>query len=166
MSATYTTRSNDIESSVVARGDLWRLEASRGGSTSGNDTSPLYLIQLGPLLFVRDSTLLLPVHLSKQHLLWYGYDRKNGVHSLCPAIWSKHRRWLMMSMMCLNPVACSFMDLQFPNGQLTYVAGEGISASGFLPLFGGLLQAHGKYPGDTRVSFSCKVSVLYLCSPY
>ena len=60
----------------------------------------------------------------------------------------------------------SFMDLQFPNGQLTYVAGEGISASGFLPLFGGLLQAHGKYPGDTRVSFSCKVSVLYLCSPY
>ena len=76
MSATYTTRSNDIESSVVARGDLWRLEASRGGSTSGNDTSPLYLVQLGPLLFVRDSTLLLPVHLSKQHLLWYGYDRK------------------------------------------------------------------------------------------
>jgi len=76
MSATYNTRSNDIESSVVARGDLWRLEASRGGSTSGNDTSPLYLVQLGPLLFVRDSTLLLPVHLSKQHLLWYGYDRK------------------------------------------------------------------------------------------
>ncbi|XP_062220251.1 uncharacterized protein LOC133919765 [Phragmites australis] len=156
ISATYSTRSQDIESSVVARGDLWRLEASRGGSTSGNDTSPLYLIQLGPLLFVRDSTLLLPVHLSKQHLLWYGYDRKNGVHSLCPAIWSKHRRWLMMSMMCLNPVACSFMDLQFPNGQLTYVAGEGISASGFLPLFSGLLQAHGKYPGETRVNFSCK----------
>ncbi|WVZ68971.1 hypothetical protein U9M48_017842 [Paspalum notatum var. saurae] len=156
MSATYSTRSQDIESSVVARGDLWRLEASRGGSTSGNDTSPLYLIQLGPLLFVRDSTLLLPVHLSKQHLLWYGYDRKNGVHSLCPAIWSKHRRWLMMSMMCLNPVACSFMDLQFPNGQLTYVAGEGISASGFVPLFGGLLQAQGKIPGETRVSFSCK----------
>ncbi|CAL4954750.1 unnamed protein product [Urochloa decumbens] len=156
MSATYNTRSHDIESSVVARGDLWRLEASRGGSTSGNDTSPLYLVQLGPLLFVRDSTLLLPVHLSKQHLLWYGYDRKNGLHSLCPAIWSKHRRWLMMSMMCLNPIACSFMDLQFPNGQLTYVAGEGISASGFLPLFGGLLQAQGKYPGETRVSFSCK----------
>ncbi|CAL4961602.1 unnamed protein product [Urochloa decumbens] len=126
MSATYNTRSHDIESSVVARGDLWRLEASRSGSTSGNDASPLYLVQLGPLLFVRDSTLLLPVHLSKQHLLWYGYDRK------------------------------SFMDLQFPNGQLTYVAGEGISASGFLPLFGGLLQAHGKFPGETRVSFSCK----------
>ena len=80
MSATYNTRNNDIESSVVARGDLWRLEASRSGSTSGNDTSPLYLVQLGPLLFVRDSTLLLPVHLSKQHLLWYGYDRK--VHIL------------------------------------------------------------------------------------
>ncbi|XP_062206749.1 uncharacterized protein LOC133908648 isoform X2 [Phragmites australis] len=107
ISAMYNTRSHDIESSVVARGGLWRLEASRCGSTSGNDTSPLYLIQLGPLLFVRDSTLLLPVHLSKQHLLWYGYDRKNGVHSLCPAIWSKHRRWLMMSMMCLNPVACN-----------------------------------------------------------
>jgi hypothetical protein len=52
----------------------------------------------------------------------------------------------------------SFMDLQFPNGQLTYVAGEGISASGFVPLFGGLLQAQGKCPGETRVSFSCKVS--------
>lgn len=76
MSATYNTRSHDVESSFVARGDLWRLEASRSGSTSGNDTSPLYLVQLGPLLFVRDSTLLLPVHLSKQHLLWYGYDRK------------------------------------------------------------------------------------------
>ena len=76
MSATYNTRNHDVESSVVARGDLWRLEASRSGSTSGNDSSPLYLVQLGPLLFVRDSTLLLPVHLSKQHLLWYGYDRK------------------------------------------------------------------------------------------
>uniref|UniRef100_A0A0E0FSN3 Uncharacterized protein n=1 Tax=Oryza nivara TaxID=4536 RepID=A0A0E0FSN3_ORYNI len=126
VSASYNTRNHDIESSVVARGDLWRLEASRSSSTSGIDSSPLYLVQLGPLLFVRDSTLLLPVHLSKQHLLWYGYDRK------------------------------SFMDLQFPNGQLTYVAGEGITASGFLPLFGGLLQAHGKYPGETRVSFSCK----------
>jgi hypothetical protein len=76
VSATYSTRSQGIESSVVARGNLWRLEASRSGSTSANDTSPLYLVQLGPLLFVRDSTLLLPVHLSKQHLLWYGYDRK------------------------------------------------------------------------------------------
>ncbi|XP_047059113.1 uncharacterized protein LOC124665779 [Lolium rigidum] len=156
MSATYSTRNHDVESSVVARGDLWRLEASRSGSTSGNDSSPLYLVQLGPLLFVRDSTLLLPVHLSKQHLLWYGYDRKNGVHSLCPAIWSKQRRWLMMSMMCLNPIACSFMDVQFPNGQVTYVAGEGITASGFVPLFGGLLQAHGKFPGETRMSYSCK----------
>ena len=35
-----------------------------------------------------------------------GIPLQNGVHSLCPAIWSKHRRWLMMSMMCLNPVAC------------------------------------------------------------
>ncbi|CAN6341286.1 unnamed protein product [Urochloa humidicola] len=156
VSATYNTRHRDFESSVVARGDLWRLESSRGSATSGNDTSPLFLIQLGPLLLVRHSTLLLPVHLSKQHLLWYGYDRKNGMHSLCPAIWSKHRKWMLMSMMCLNPVSCSFMDVQFPNGQLTYVAGEGITASGFFPLFGGLLQAHGKCPGETRVSFSFK----------
>ncbi|KAG0518927.1 hypothetical protein BDA96_09G219500 [Sorghum bicolor] len=156
ISATYNTRHNDFESSVVARGDLWRLESSRGNLNSGNDSSPLFLVQLGPLLFVRDSTLLLPVHLSKQHLLWYGYDSKNGMHSLCPAIWSKHRKWMLMSMMCLNPVACSFMDVQFPNGQLTYVAGEGITASGLIPLFGGLLQAHGKCPGDTRVSFSFK----------
>lgn len=85
MSATYSTRNNDIESSVVARGDLWRLEASRSGSTSGNDSSPLYLVQLGPLLFVRDSTLLLPVHLSKQHLLWYGYDRKVLISFMLPS---------------------------------------------------------------------------------
>ncbi|KAH7690958.1 hypothetical protein IHE45_02G085000 [Dioscorea alata] len=26
------------------------------------------------------------------------------MHSLCPAIWSKHR-WLLMSMICLNPLA-------------------------------------------------------------
>lgn len=49
------------------------------------------------------------------------------------------------------------MDLQFPNGQLTYVAGEGVSTSAFLPLFGGLLQAQGQYPGEMRFSFSCKV---------
>lgn len=65
-----------MEGSLVARGDLWRVEASHGGSASRNENSSLFLVQLGPLLFIRDSTLLLPVHLSKQHLLWYGYDRK------------------------------------------------------------------------------------------
>lgn len=34
------------------------------------------------------------------------YFLQNGMHSLCPAIWSKHRRWLLMSMVCLNPLAC------------------------------------------------------------
>ncbi|KAJ9551515.1 hypothetical protein OSB04_015560, partial [Centaurea solstitialis] len=148
LSSTFDSRTHDVESSLVARGDFWRVEASRGSSTSGNVNPSLFLLQLGPVLFVRDSTLLLPVHLSKQHLLWYGYDRKNGMHSLCPAVWSKHRRWLLMSM--------SFMDLQFPNGQLTYVAGEGLSTSAFLPLFGGLLQAQGRYPGEMRFSFACK----------
>lgn len=70
-----------MEGSIAARGDLWRVEASRGGSTSGNENSSLFLVQLGPLLFVRDSTLLLPIHLSKQHLLWYGYDRKVKMRS-------------------------------------------------------------------------------------
>ncbi|CAN6483926.1 unnamed protein product [Victoria cruziana] len=156
VTSTYDSRTNGIQSSVIARGDLWRVEACHGNSTSGNESSPLFLVQLGPVLFVRDTTLLLPVHLSKQHLLWYGFDRKNGVHSICPALWSKQRRWLLMSMICLNPLACSFMDLQFPNGQLTYVAGEGLNASSFLPIFGGLLQVQGRLPGETRVSFSCK----------
>ncbi|KAK2986547.1 hypothetical protein RJ640_004297 [Escallonia rubra] len=156
VTSTYDSRRRDVESSLVARGDLWRVEASHGSSTSGNENSSLFLVQLGPILFVRDSTLLLPVHLSKQHLLWYGYDRKNGLHSLCPAVWSKHRRWLLMSMICLNPLTCSFMDLQFPNGQFTYVAGEGLSTSAFLPICGGLLQAQGQYPGEMRFSFSCK----------
>ncbi|GMY33559.1 epstein-barr nuclear antigen [Fagus crenata] len=156
ITSTYDSRTRDVESSLVARGDLWRLEASHGSSTSGNDNSSLFLVQLGPVLFVRDTTLLLPVHLSKQHLLWYGYDRKNGMHSLCPAVWSKHRRWLLMSMLCLNPLACSFVDLQFPNGQLTYVSGEGLTTSAFLPLGGGLLQAQGQYPGEMRFSYSCK----------
>lgn len=49
------------------------------------------------------------------------------------------------------------MDLQFPNGQITYVAGEGVSTSAFLPLCGGLLQAQGQYPGELKFSFSCKV---------
>ncbi|KAK4420437.1 hypothetical protein Salat_1994000 [Sesamum alatum] len=156
VTSTYDSRTRNVESSLVARGDLWRVEASQGSSTSGNENSSLFLVQLGPVLFVRDSTLLLPVHLSKQHLLWYGYDRKNGMHSLCPAVWSKHRRWLLMSMICLNPLACSFMDLQFPNGQVTYVSGEGLSTSAFLPVCGGLLQAQGQYPGEMRFSFSCK----------
>ncbi|KAL3503081.1 hypothetical protein ACH5RR_037530 [Cinchona calisaya] len=154
--STYESRARSIESSLVARGDLWRVETSQNSSTSGNDNSSMFLVQLGPVVFVRDSTLLLPVHLSKQHLLWYGYDRKNGMHSLCPALWTKHRRWLLMSMICLNPLACSFMDLQFPNGQITYVSGEGISTSAFLPFCGGLLQAQGQYPGEMRFSFSCK----------
>lgn len=76
VTSTYDSRTRNIESSLVARGDLWRVEASQGSSTSGNENSSLFLVQLGPVLFVRDSTLLLPVHLSKQHLLWYGYDRK------------------------------------------------------------------------------------------
>jgi hypothetical protein len=76
ITSTYDSRTHDVESSLVARGDLWRVEASQGSSTSGNESSSLFLVQLGPVLFVRDTTLLLPVHLSKQHLLWYGYDRK------------------------------------------------------------------------------------------
>ncbi|KAF5193193.1 epstein-barr nuclear antigen [Thalictrum thalictroides] len=156
MTSSYDSRTQDIENSLVARGDLWRVEASHGGSTSGNENSPLFLVQLGPLLFVHDSTVLLPVHLSKQHLLWYGYDRKKGLHSLCPAVWSKHRRWLLMSMICLNPLACSFMDLQFPNGQFTYVSGEGLTSSVFVPVLGGLLQAQGQLPGEMRFSYSCK----------
>ncbi|KAL6543332.1 hypothetical protein OROHE_010852 [Orobanche hederae] len=126
MTSTYDSRTRNVESSLVARGDLWRVETSQGSSTSGNENSSLFLVQLGPVLFVRDSTLLLPVHLSKQHLLWYGYDRK------------------------------SFMDLQFPNGQVTYVSGEGVSTSAFMPFCGGLLQAQGQYPGEMKFSFSCK----------
>ncbi|KAL9661454.1 hypothetical protein QQ045_026278 [Rhodiola kirilowii] len=156
VTSTYDSRTRDLENSFVARGDLWRVEASHGNSTSGNGNSPLFLVQLGPVLFVRDSTLLLPLHLSKQHLLWYGYDRKNGIHSLCPAVWSKHRRWLLMSMICLNPLVPSFVDLQFPNGQLTYVSGEGLTTSAFLPLCGGLLHAQGQYPGEMKFSYSCK----------
>lgn len=157
VTTTFDSRTQEVESSFVARGELWRAEASHGGSTSGSQSSPLFLLQIGPILFVRDTTLLLPVHLSKQHLLWYGFDRKNGVHSLCPAIWSKHRRWLLMSMICLNPFTCSFLDFQFPNGQFTYIAGEGLSTGAFFPAFGGLFQAQSRYPGDTKVSFSKKV---------
>lgn len=76
MTSSYDSRNRDVQSSLVARGDLWRLEASSGNSSSGTQNSSMFLVQLGPLLFIRDTTLLLPVHLSKQHLLWYGYDRK------------------------------------------------------------------------------------------
>lgn len=51
------------------------------------------------------------------------------------------------------------MDVQFPNGQVTYVSGEGLSTSAFLPLCGGLLQAQGQYPGEMKFSFSCKVQL-------
>uniref|UniRef100_A0ACD5XBS5 Uncharacterized protein n=1 Tax=Avena sativa TaxID=4498 RepID=A0ACD5XBS5_AVESA len=162
LSAAFDSRTNDVESSVAARGDLWRAEAShnssgRGGGSAGGDGAPLFLVQLGPLLFLRDTTLLFPVHLSKRHLVWYGFERKNGVHSVCPAYWSAQRRWFFMSMICLNPVACSFMDMQFPNGQLRYVAGDGFTARGFVPLGGsGILQAHGRFPGEKRISFSYK----------
>ncbi|KAL5983926.1 hypothetical protein ACLOJK_018024 [Asimina triloba] len=42
--STYDSRANDFESSLVARGDLYAAEASHGGSTSGNENSPLFLI--------------------------------------------------------------------------------------------------------------------------
>lgn len=58
-----------------------------------------------------------------------------------------------LSLLCTQ----SFVDLQFPNGQLTYVSGEGLNTSAFLPVCGGLLQAHGQYPGEMRFSFSRKV---------
>ncbi|CAK9220904.1 unnamed protein product [Sphagnum troendelagicum] len=151
VSTTFDSRNQDIETSVVARGEVWRAEASHGGASS-----PLFLVQVGPVLFVRASTLLIPIHLSKRHCLWYGFDRKEGLHSICPAVWSKHRQWLVMSMICLNPITCSFMDLQFPNGQLTYVTREGLTGSAFMPAFGGLLQAQGRIPGETKVSYSCK----------
>lgn len=91
LSATYDSRTNDVESSVVARGDLWRAEASHSSSGGGGAASAsvpsgagsgagyganLFLVQLGPVLFVRDTTLLFPVHLSKRHLIWYGFERK------------------------------------------------------------------------------------------
>ncbi|BBN20184.1 hypothetical protein MPTK1_8g17130 [Marchantia polymorpha subsp. ruderalis] len=147
VTTTYDSQTQEIESSLVARGDLWRVEASHGGpSTPGSGNTLLFLLQLGPVLFVRDTTILVPMHLSK----------KNGLHSLCFAVWSKHRRWLSMSMISLNPISCSFLDLQFPNGQLTYVAGEGVTGSAFLPAFGGLLQAQGRLPGNTKISYFYK----------
>ncbi|KAG8076746.1 hypothetical protein GUJ93_ZPchr0006g42563 [Zizania palustris] len=157
LSATYDSRTNDVESSVVARGDLWRAEASHSSApAAGGDGAPLFLVQLGPVLFVRDTTLLFPVHLSKRHLIWYGFERKNGVHSVCPAYWSTHRRWFFMSMICLNPFTCSFMDMQFPNGQVRYVAGDGFTTRALLPLCRGIFQAHGKFPGEKRLSYSFK----------
>nr|XP_029152348.1 uncharacterized protein LOC112784456 [Arachis hypogaea] len=100
------TSTYDSRTQEVARGDLWRVEASHGGSTStsGNGNSSLFLVQLGPLLFI------LPVHLSKQHLLWYGYDSKNGMHSLCPAVWSKHRSHLWICNFLMDNYEC------FPSG--------------------------------------------------
>ena len=52
------------------------------------------------------------------------------------------------------------MDIQFPNGQLTYVAGEGITSSAFFPVLG-LLQAQCAHPDVLKLSFSKKVTVLY-----
>ena len=146
VSTAFSSRTQDIETSVIARGDLWRVETAQGGTST-----PLFLLQFGPILFVRASTLLLPIHLSKRHCLWYGFDRKEGLHSLCPAVWSKHQRWLAMAMLSLNPISCSFLDLQFPNGQMTYVAGDGLTGSAFTTAMGGLLQVQGRFPEIPRL---------------
>jgi hypothetical protein len=82
LSAAFDSRTNDVESSVAARGDLWRTEASHTSNSRGGDSggaAPLFLVQLGPLLFLRDTTLLFPVHLSKRHLVWYGFERKVNI---------------------------------------------------------------------------------------
>lgn len=66
--------------------------------------------------------------------------------------------WLILVSHC-HLLVQSFLDLQFPNGQLTYVSGEGLTTSAFVPVCGGLLQAEGQYPGEMRFSFSCKVRI-------
>lgn len=68
--------------------------------------------------------------------------------------------YILISLISCHPPSHvqSFVDLQFPNGQFTYVSGEGLTTSAFLPVCGGLLQAEGQYPGEMRFSFSCKVS--------
>uniref|UniRef100_A0A3B6BZH7 Uncharacterized protein n=1 Tax=Triticum aestivum TaxID=4565 RepID=A0A3B6BZH7_WHEAT len=155
LSVVFDKRTNNVDCSMAARSDLWRAEASH--SSSGSGAAPLFLVHLGPVLFLRDTTLLFPMHLSKRHLIWYGFERKNGVHSVCPTYWTARRRCFFMSMICLNPFACTFLDMQFPNGQLRYVAGDGFAARGFLPLGGGsIIQAHEKFPGEKRLSFSYK----------
>lgn len=154
-SATYNSRTQDIESSVVAMRDNWRAEVSLGAPLSESNTVPLFLFQQFPLFVVRDTTLLLNLHSSEQHSLWYGFDRKNGLHSLCPVLWSKDSEWCFLSMICPNSITCPFIDVQFPNGQFTYAAGEGLSAKAFVPAYGGFLQAQCHYPGETKLSFSC-----------
>ncbi|GFZ15814.1 hypothetical protein Acr_25g0002230 [Actinidia rufa] len=139
--STYDSRMGDVEGSVVARGDLWRIEASRSGSTSGNERSL-------PSLSSLDQYFSFMI----QHCCYQFTCQSNT----CFAVWSKHRRLLLMSMICLKPLACSIVDLQFPNGQFTYVSGEGLSTSAFLPFCGGLLQVQGQYPGEMRFSFACK----------
>lgn len=156
ITSTYDSRRRNVQSSLSAGSDLWRVEASTGSDSSGSEDSSSLLVQLGPILYIRDATFLLPVHFSSQHLLWYGYDRKNGMHTICPAVWSKNRSWALMSLICLNPIACPFIDLQHPNGQFTYTSGEGLSTSAFLPFRGGLLQAQGQYPGEMKFSYSRK----------
>ncbi|XBI88605.1 hypothetical protein VPH35_026550 [Triticum aestivum] len=165
LSVVFDKRTNNVDCSMAARSDLWRAEASHSSSGSGSrgggdgGAAPLFLVHLGPVLFLRDTTLLFPMHLSKRHLIWYGFERKNGVHSVCPTYWTARRRCFFMSMICLNPFACmsTFLDMQFPNGQLRYVAGDGFAARGFLPLGGGsIIQAHEKFPGEKRLSFSYK----------
>ncbi|WOG98457.1 hypothetical protein DCAR_0417800 [Daucus carota subsp. sativus] len=154
--STYDSRRRYVKSSLSAGSEWWRVEASNGNDALGSEDSSSLLVQLGPILYIRDASLLLPVHFSNQHLIWYGYDRKTGMHTICPALWSKNRSWSLMSLICLNPVACPFMDLQHPNGQLTYTSGEGLYTSAFLPFRGGVLQAQGRYPGEMKFSYSRK----------
>jgi hypothetical protein len=76
ITSTYDSRTQEVEGSIAARGGSWRVEATRGGSTSGNENSSMTVVQLGSIHYIRDSALLLPVHISNQCLLLYGYDIK------------------------------------------------------------------------------------------
>jgi hypothetical protein len=104
--------------------------------------------------------------------------RTECTRAVCLAYWSAQRRCFIMSMICPKPFACvsfgAFLSITttfwFPpvrlwpadwtqtisrswtcnsptNGQLRYVAGVG-----------GVLQGHGKFPGEKRLSFSFKVT--------
>ena len=50
----------------------------------------------------------------------FSYNWQNGMHSICPAVWSKQRRWLVMSMICLNPLACVSLHYLNPSQIIVY----------------------------------------------
>eukprot|EP00271_Cylindrocystis_brebissonii_P017044 TRINITY_DN4260_c0_g3_i1.p1 TRINITY_DN4260_c0_g3~~TRINITY_DN4260_c0_g3_i1.p1 ORF type:complete len:543 (+),score=59.81 TRINITY_DN4260_c0_g3_i1:200-1630(+) len=143
----YDSKSGESESSVAVRGPDWRAEIAGGDllrrrGPRNQGSSPLWELHWMGLIMQQDM-LLVPLHDSSSHGLWWGYNHKRDIHLARGVMKSKSRRWHAESVVTLKPFRCLLWNLRFPNGHYLWSPLHGSSASLFTTIGGGQLQVYG-----------------------